>query len=109
MSCGEDSYLFAGDLEEKGIDAYLRGSRGRFDVLKVPHHGAKSDNNDAFLDSVNPKIAVITDGAEDLASKKTLKLLEKRGADAYRTSADGTIVIEGDGKGHYTVSTDSGR
>ena len=102
-----DSYLFAGDLEKEGIDAYLKGNRGRFDVLKMPHHGEKSGGTDEFLEDVQPKIAIVTDSADDPADKKTLKLLDNCGADTYCTSACGTVVVESNGTGSYSVSIDN--
>ena len=106
LTCGDDSYLFAGDLEEDGIDAYLAAGHGHFDVIKMPHHGEKGGNVDELIDSVEPRIALITDSADDPADKKTLKLLKKRDVDTYRTSDCGTIVVEGDGSGGYAVSTE---
>ena len=109
LTCGGDSYLFAGDLEKEGIATYLAlGGHGRFDVLKVPHHGQKSSYTDEFLDDVRPQIAIITDSADDPADRKTLKMLDEIGADTYRTSTSGTIVVEGDGAGNYSVSTSRG-
>ena len=108
LTNGDDSYLFAGDLEEEGIEAYLDGAHGTFDVLKMPHHGEKSSNTDDLLDNVQPQIALITDASDDPADKKTFKLLKECGADIYRTSADGSIVVESDGTGSYQVMTDNG-
>ena len=104
LVCGKDSYLFAGDLEKDGIAAFLDGGHGRFDVLKVPHHGEKSSLTDELLDSVKPQIAVITDSIDDPANKKTLKLLEEVGADVYRMSTDGTTIVASNGSGSYSVS-----
>ena len=106
LACGDDSYLFAGDLEKEGIEAYLKNGLGHFDVLKVPHHGEKSGNTDDFLEDVQPKIAIVTDSADDPAEKKTLKLLNGVGADTYCTSACGTVVVESSGTGNYSVSID---
>ena len=100
---GRDSYLFAGDLEEEGIDAYLEANHGRFDVLKMPHHGQHSSNTSKLLDDVRPQIALITDAKEDPASKKTLKLLKAADVQTYRTSEDGTITVESGGNGTYSV------
>ena len=105
---GKDSYLFAADLEEEGVDAYLRDNHGRFDVVKMPHHGEKGDNTEDFLDDVQPKIAIITDGLDRLVSKKTLKYLEKRDVDTYCSSVDGTVAVTSDGAGNYTVATNVG-
>jgi len=98
------SYLFAGDLEADGIAAYLKGGHGRFDVLKMPHHGKKSSGTGDLIDAVKPQIAVITDSDDKPADKKTLKLLEEIGASVYRTGASGTIVVSNDNAGHYSVS-----
>lgn len=105
LTCGDDAYLFAGDLEEEGIDAFLEAELGAFDVLKMPHHGEKSASTDELIDAVQPAIALITDGEDDPADKKVLKLLRKAGVDTYRTSTDGTIVVESDGTGSYKVTT----
>lgn len=99
------SYLFTGDLEADGIAAFLKDNHGRFDVLKMPHHGKKSSGTDELIDAVRPQIAVITDSDDKPADKKTQKLLEEIGADVYRTGASGTIIVSGDGAGHYSVST----
>ena len=104
LASGNDSYLFAGDLEKEGLAAYLDERHGRFDVLKVPHHGRKCALTDEFLEDVQPKIAVITDSIDDPADKKTLKLLDEIGADIYRTSDSGTIAVQSDGTGNYSVS-----
>ena len=103
---GNDSYLFAGDLEKEGIEAYLDKRHGHFDVLKMPHHGQRCSLTDELLEDVQPKIAVITDSSDDPADKKTLKLLDEIGADTYSTSKSGTIVIQGDGAGNYSVLSD---
>ena len=101
---GDDSYLFAGDIEKDGIVAFLQANHGRFDVLKVPHHGNKSPLSDELFESVQPQIAIITDSADEPADKKTLKLLAQNGATAYCTSTSGTVVVQSDGAGHYTVA-----
>jgi len=101
----DDSFLFAGDLEKKGIAAYLKNSQGHFDVLKMPHHGQKNSNTDDLLDEVQPTFVIVTDDPSSPADRKTLNLIEDVGAETYRTSTDGTIVITSDGSGSYSVST----
>ena len=101
---GSDSYLFAGDLEKEGIASYLTKDRGRFDVVKMPHHGDKKKNTGDFITDVSPKIAVITDSAEEPAEDGTLSLLTKAGAKVFRTSVQGTVTVTGTGVGRYKVS-----
>lgn len=107
LVCGGDTFMFTGDLEKDGIEAYLNAGYGQFDVLKVPCHGEKCSCTEEFLEDVQPRIAIITDGADDPAAKKTLKLLAEKGIEIYRTSTNGTIVVQGDGTGNYMVSCQS--
>ncbi len=109
LKSGNDSYLFAGDLEKDGLAVYLGGRHGGFDVVKMPHHGRKCSFTDEFLEDARPQVVVITDDADDPADKKTLKLLDEVGADTYRTSVSGTITVQSDGAGHYAVSSGGGR
>ena len=102
---GDDSYLFAGDLEKEGTDAFLARGYGRFDVLKVPHHGTKNGRTDKLIRAVSPRIAVITDSEDDPADKKTLGYLKDADVDTYRTSTDGTIVVKSHGLADYTATT----
>lgn len=102
---GEDSWLFAGDMEEEALQVWLAERAGEYDVLKVPHHGKKEDSSADLIRETSPQIAVITDSIEKEASGKVQKKLEKAGAEIYRSSVDGTITVTGNGKGNYQVIT----
>jgi competence protein ComEC len=58
------SALLTGDIETAqeqtllGLQANLLPST----VLLVPHHGSKTSSSDAFLDAVNPKLAIVQAG-----------------------------------------------
>ena len=106
LTMGKDSYFFAGEIEQEGIDAYLRNSHGQFDVLKVPHHGKKESNSQEFIASFGPRIAVITDSVDDTAAMKILKWLEAADVETFQTSACGTITIKSRGTGEYEVEFD---
>ena len=105
VTCGQDSYLLAGDIEEAGIESFLAAGLGTFDVVKMPHHGRKESNTDDFVDSVQPKIAVVTDSADDSIDKKVTKHLTAIEADIYSSSVNGNIEIKSTGAGEYTVTT----
>ena len=104
LTYGEDSYLFAGDIEKAGIKSYLKAGHTSYDVVKMPHHGSEYGNTDEFINSVSPEIALITDSADEPADGETLELLAGAGASVYRTSTDGSITVTSDGSGEYTVS-----
>jgi competence protein ComEC len=57
------SVLLAGDVEKAQEAALAREPASlRSDVLLVPHHGSKTSSSDAFLDSVQPKTALVQAG-----------------------------------------------
>ena len=91
---------------QDGIDAYLAAGRGTYDVLKMPHHGQNESNTDDLIASVQMKIAVITDSAEEPVKKKVIKMLRAAGADLYTSAANGTITVTGTGNGTYEVTTE---
>lgn len=103
---GQDEWLFPGDIEEDAIEVWLDKREGEtYDILKMPHHGRKEGNTSDFIESISPKLSVITDSSENEASSKVLKKLEKEEVKVYRSSTDGTITITSDGKENYSVST----
>jgi beta-lactamase superfamily II metal-dependent hydrolase len=64
---GNASFLFTGDLEDKGesdLREEFAENLGVFDVdvYQVSHHGADDDTSDALLEIMTPKIAVISMG-----------------------------------------------
>ncbi len=103
---GDDSYLFPGDIEKKGIKAYLAANHGSFDVVKMPHHGSLEDNSDQFIADTAVKIALITDSSDDLAEDGLLQLLTDAGVTVYRSSSNGTITVTSTGTGEYRVTTE---
>ena len=96
---GETSFLFMGDAEKaelKTIKADLSA-----DVLKVGHHGSDTSTPQSLLDSVDPKIAVISVGKDNdygHPNPKTLKRLEDIGCEIYRTDEEQTIAVTSDGQ-----------
>ncbi len=63
ISNGVQSALLAGDIEA-AQEARLvgEGASLKSDVLLVPHHGSKTSSSAAFLDAVQPQIALVQAG-----------------------------------------------
>ncbi len=87
------SFLFTGDIEREGRRR-LMNTDLRADVLKVSHHGAANGTDRAFLGRVNPRVAVISVGANNRYGhphRETIALL--RGKRVYRTDWHGDIIM----------------
>lgn len=98
VHAGGARLLFTGDIEREAGAAVRRELvDGRFDVLKVPHHG--SANQDAgLIAAVAPRVCLIGVGADNdygHPAPRTLGLLA--GCAVLRTDRDGTILLFGSG------------
>lgn len=100
---GSFSALFPGDCEVECWQGILKdGGKTISDLtlLKVAHHGSNNGTTAAILGVIKPKIAVISLGQKNkfgFPHKETIELLQKIGADIYRTDLFGTINISTDG------------
>jgi competence protein ComEC len=100
---GATRFLLTGDAEQAEEGWLLAHAYGdlRADVLKVAHHGSTTSTTDGFLAAVQPSLAIISVGADNLyghPSADVLASLGRVGARTMRTDQLGTIVIESDGK-----------
>lgn len=100
---GSTSVMLTGDAEEVPEDDILKTwSKGdlKCNVLKVGHHGSSSSTTTAFLDAVDPTVAVISCGEGNKYGHphdEVMDRLEAKGIKIYRTDKDGTIVLKTDG------------
>lgn len=70
------------------------------DILKVPHHGAKTGMDEDFLDRVRPSMAVISVGKNNRYGhphEEIIKILRDEDIKILRTDQDGEIVVVSDG------------
>jgi competence protein ComEC len=113
---GSRRMLFTGDMEQeidpqliaRGLAAHLGGA---IDVLKVAHHGSGTATTDALLDVLQPRVAVISVGADNdygHPSPNTINRLNSHGATVYRTDLDGSVDISTNGS-DLVVGTDKQR
>jgi competence protein ComEC len=102
LQYGSFDGLFTADADTR-VEGQFTGSAlpdGQVEVLKVPHHGSKTGMNQAFVDWVAPKLAVISVGKNTFGhpSAEAIHLLQSVGARVLRTDQLGDIEVVSDGK-----------
>ncbi|HEU4682161.1 MAG TPA: DNA internalization-related competence protein ComEC/Rec2, partial [Gemmatimonadales bacterium] len=100
--------LFAGDAGFPA-EAEMRGHAKPVDLLKVGHHGSRGSTGDEWLDSLRPRVAVISVGRNTYGhpSAQTLARLRHRRVQVWRTDRDGTVTVTTDGN-RMTVEASGG-
>ncbi len=98
---GNFEMLFTGDVENKGEELLTKSVVSKsYDVLKVAHHGSKNSTKDVFLQRVQPKIALISAGVDNMYQHPHPDVIERIksiGCEIYETAKKGAITIRSDG------------
>ena len=102
LQYGGFTALFTGDLEGEGEKLVLErlnrlslASKGAT-LLKVAHHGSKNSTYEAFLQAVNPQIALISSGRNNRYGhphEELLGRLADSGCIIYRTQLSGAVTV----------------
>lgn len=95
---GAGSFLFTGDIEERGELAMLasRPMPGAA-VLKVPHHGSGTSSTRALIEAVHPRIAVVSLGYMNryrFPSPAVIARYRAIGAEVLRTDQVGAVMVD---------------
>jgi competence protein ComEC len=99
----ERSVLLPGDAEKQAEYAMLSETEAgklHADVLKVGHHGSKNSTMPEFLESVGPRVAIISAGEQNPYGHPNPELLERlrgSGARILRTDEEGAVQVVTDG------------
>jgi competence protein ComEC len=93
-------FLLAGDVEQ-GVDPELL-ARGlpQLDLLKVAHHGSGTASTRPFLETVHPRVAIVSAGLGNPyghPAPATIERLRELAGRTYRTDLDGTVEVTFDG------------
>ena len=100
----DTTFLFTGDAMDQRLSEVM--DIGGCDLLKVPYHGRKLANLDAFLDEVKPEYAVVCTSGEDF-SPYTQGMLSDKGIRFWSTCFNGRITAVSDGN-EIAVSCEKG-
>lgn len=114
VSGPQGSVLLAGDIERAQEAALVAGAAAalRSDVLLVPHHGSKTSSSAAFLDAVQPRIAVVQAGYRNRfghPAKEVLARYRERGIVVVDSPACGAWQWPGDAGGEGVCQRDAAR
>lgn len=76
------SMLFTGDIEEIAEKEILKEHNNNLNqlkatVLKIPHHGSKTSSIQDFIDTVNPKFALIGVGKNNTFGHPNVEVIER--------------------------------
>ncbi len=92
--------FFTGDIEDAAAKDLLRREVDiSSDLLLVPHHGGYMEVMPAFLEAVNPSLAVIQVGPNPFGHPHpyVINALKDAGVPIYRNDYHGAVIIETDG------------
>ncbi len=94
--------LLTGDIEAAGEYRLLQRLREPVDLMLVPHHGSLTSSTPALLNTLRPKIAVVTTGYQNRFGHPAAAVLaryEARGSNVLNTADTGAIefLISGQG------------
>jgi len=95
---GNQSILFAGDLNKKLGDFLLKGDASQFraNILKVPHHGTESVAKNNFFDAVSPEVVLIPSPAALWKGERSLRIREyfqDKNIPVYVSGVHGDVTI----------------
>jgi competence protein ComEC len=104
LQYGTVRLLLTGDIEQ-ATERWLlaQGLDVRADILKVPHHGSKTSTSLAFVQQVQPRVSIISTGADNPYGHphpQVLDVLARQGIEIWRTDEHGAITMTSDGTGY---------
>jgi len=102
MQHGTNRILFTGDIET-AAERYLvaRGGDLSADILQVAHHGSRTSTTQEFLNAVNPQIAIISAGRNNMFNHphpSVTSRLRHEGVDYFVTADVGAVLVRSDGR-----------
>jgi competence protein ComEC len=105
LTFGRARVLLPGDLEREG-EARLTGALGPVTLLKVGHHGSRTSSTEAFLDALQPRVALVSAGHPSPFGHPhtdVLTRLHARGIPVWSTAEHGAVAVVLRADGSFAV------
>lgn len=97
LECGPHSFLFPGDVEVEGLARMKRdGRQWKVEVVKVPHHGARSSLDAEWLRQLDADVAVVSVGRRNPYGHPAAAVLDtyrELGISLRRTDLEGAVSM----------------
>lgn len=107
---GDSEFLLTGDAgTAEEMEMTESGAALSADVLSLGHHGSDTSSHPAFIEAVNPTIAIYSAGLDNIyghPSPEVVSRIENAGIDLYGTAMNGTIIVTTDGD-NLNVNTET--
>lgn len=99
---GDFSMLLMGDLGTEGEAEIAEAwdEKKKVQILKAGHHGSSTSSSELFLDTVRPRITILSYGKDNSYGHphpEVIERLEERGIDSWATEKQGMITVRTDG------------
>jgi competence protein ComEC len=96
VSARGGSVLIAADVEARGESALVRAGDLAADVVVVPHHGSATSSSQAFVDAVQPSLALVSAGYANrwgFPKPEVRARWERAGARVAVTGDEGALTV----------------
>ena len=106
ITAGKAAVFLAGDVEDAGERWLVRHHRIAATVLKVPHHGSRTSSTPAFVEAVDPVVAVVSAGRFNRFGhphRRVTQRYQARGVRLMGTPTNGLVVVEIDAEARVRV------
>lgn len=99
-------FLLLSDIEKEQEEKIRKRKETEAEILKVAHHGSKTSSTYAFLQAVNPQVAILTyskDNKYGHPVNRVIDYLYETDALIYSTAAFGDLVITTNGDYYFIM------
>lgn len=94
--------VLTGDSQASGLSSAIKDyNLPSVEVLQVPHHGSKTGVSSEIINSIDPRLAVVSVGRKNKYGhprKEILEMLKNKNIKTLRTDQNGEIGIVSDGE-----------